>query len=485
MQYKRLREVGTVLNLSDVLIRQRLCLPSLQEEKMPAAFQWLFAATVFCRRISAKSGRHQGVCTVRGVSLSRWMLFAMHSTISNASGPVDRFESQAAVVIILVSKMRILTLSYEFPPIGGGGSNVVKGLSVELTKMGHSVHVVTMNFRDLPHKEVVDGITVHRVDCHRRSESKCTSWEAIRYIQNARAVVRDLLTRHTFDLVHVHFIFPDGLLALSEVARRGVPFVITAHGSDVPGYNQKRFFKIAHPLLKFLWRRVTRSSAAIVSPSQTLAELIEVQKPGTRVLVIPNGIAADKFRPASKKDQILVATRLVERKGVQYLIKALAGSDISWPTIIVGSGEYQADLRSLNDELGQPARLVGWLDNESDEFRDLLEQCAIYVLPSDFENFPVSLLEAMAAGSAIITTKGHGCQEVVGDSAELVTSGRDDADRCVREIRAALQRLTSEQSYCVELGSRARRRLEEKFTWNAVARSYLAAYDQYVLDSRR
>jgi len=216
-----------------------------------------------------------------------------------------------------------------------------------------------------------------------------------------------------------------------------------------------------------------------VSASQTLAELIEAQNPGTSVLVIPNGIAGDKFRPASKKNQILVATRLVERKGVQYLIKALAGADIGWPAIIVGSGEYEAELQSLNDELGRPARLVGWLDNESDEFRDLLEQCAIYVLPSDFENFPVSLLEAMAAGSAIITTKGHGCEEVVGDSAELVTSGRDDAG----EIRAALQRLTSERSYRDQLGSRARRRLEEKFTWNAVARSYVAAYEQYVLDS--
>jgi len=306
----------------------------------------------------------------------------------------------------------------------------------------------------------------------------------MRYVWNGRAVVRELLARYSFDLVHVHFIFPDGLLALSEATRRGVPYIITAHGSDVPGYNQKRFFKIAHPLLKILWRRVTRNSAAIVSPSQTLANLIEARSPGTSVLVIPNGIAVDKFRPASKKDQILVATRLVERKGVQYLIKALAGADIGWPAIIVGSGEYEAELQSLNDELGRPARLVGWLDNESDEFRDLLEQCAIYVLPSDFENFPVSLLEAMAAGSAIITTKGHGCEEVVGDSAELVTSGRDNADLCVREIRVALQRLTSEQSYCEELGSRARRRLEENFTWNAVARRYVVAYEQYVLDSR-
>jgi glycosyltransferase involved in cell wall biosynthesis len=381
--------------------------------------------------------------------------------------------------------MRILTLSYEFPPIGGGGANVVKGLSVELARMDHTVDVVTMNFQDLPHREVIDGITVHRVDCGRQSESKCTACEALRYVLNARPVVRELLARRTFDLVHVHFIFPDGLIALSEAARRGIPFIVTAHGSDVPGYNPKRFFKVAHPLLKVLWRRVTRNAAAVVSPSQTLARLIESEDPNTAVLVIPNGIAENKYRPAPKKDQILVATRIVERKGVQYLLNALVDADISWPVIVVGSGEYGEELSRLNDKLGRPANLVGWMNNESDEFRDLLEQSAIYVLPSDFENFPVSLLEAMAAGSAIITTEGHGCEEVVGDTAELVTPGCNDAERCVQEIRTALSRLTSDRQHREDLGTHARRRLEDNFAWRAVVRSYLAAYKQYAVNSDR
>jgi glycosyltransferase involved in cell wall biosynthesis len=379
--------------------------------------------------------------------------------------------------------MRILTMSYEFPPIGGGGANVVKGLSVELVNAGHTVDVVTMNFQDLPREEVVDGVTVHRVNCGRRSESKCTAREALRYVLNARLVVRELLEQRSYDLVHVHFIFPDGLIALSEAARIGIPFIITAHGSDVPGYNQKHFFKVAHPLLKIFWRRVTRSAAAIVSPSQTLARLIESEDPKTKILVIPNGIAENKYQPAPKKDQILVATRLVERKGVQHLLNALADADIGWPATVVGSGEYSAELSRLNEKLGRPANFVGWMNNESDEFCDLLEQSAIYVLPSDYENFPVCLLEAMAAGSAIVTTAGHGCEEVVGDSAEIVTSGRIDAERCVEEIRAALRRLTSDRQYREDLGARARRRLEDNFAWPAVARYYLAVYEKVVVNS--
>ena len=376
--------------------------------------------------------------------------------------------------------MRILTLSYEFPPIGGGGSGVVKGLARELVRMGHVVDVVTMAFGALPRDEVIEGITVRRVDCGRQSVSKCTAREAFRYVIRARPVVRDLLARNSYDLVHTHFIFPDGILAWREAAPRGIPFIITAHGSDVPGYNPKPFFKIVHPLLTLIWRQVTQSAREIVSPSETLARMIKSLRPGTPVCVIPNGIDVDKYVPAEKKNQILVATRLVERKGVQYLLRALAGTNLGWPTIVVGSGEYQTELVRLNEALGRPANLVGWLSNESVEFRDLLEQSAIYVLPSDFENFPVALLEAMAAGAAIVTTRGHGCEEVVGDCAELVTPGCEDADRCVAEIRAALQRLTSDAAHRANCGTRARQRLIENFRWQAVARRYAEVYVSHI-----
>lgn len=372
--------------------------------------------------------------------------------------------------------MRILTLSYEFPPIGGGGGGVVKGLAAELVKMGHAVDVVTMGFHGLPGEETVDGIRVHRVDCARRSESKCTPREALRYVLRARGTVRRLLHANRYDLAHVHFIFPDGLVAWRELAPAGVPFIITAHGSDVPGYNQKRFFRLVHPALAALWRRVTRSAREIVSPSRTLAALIESVGPGVPVRVIANGIDVNRFHPAAKRDEILVATRLVERKGVQYLLRAVADGGTSWPVNVVGSGEHQDELVRLNQALGNPARMLGWLGNESAEFRELLERSAIYVLPSDFENFPVALLEAMAAGCAIVTTGGHGCEEVVGDAAEFVTPGRLDRERCVRELRAALGRLTRDGDYRAALGARARGRLEANFAWDAVARQYLDVY---------
>jgi len=192
--------------------------------------------------------------------------------------------------------------------------------------------------------------------------------------------------------------------------------------------------------------------------------------------VIPNGIDENRFRPAEKRDEILVATRLVERKGVQYLLHALAGGKIAWPVTVIGSGEYGPQLIALNQSLGSPARMAGWLSNDSAEFKSLLERAAIYLLPSDFENFPVSLLEAMSAGCAIVTTSGHGCEEVVGDAAALVTPGSTDRERCIRELRETLTALTTDRARTAALGARARRRLDDNFAWKAVARRYVELY---------
>ncbi|MDH3284600.1 MAG: glycosyltransferase family 4 protein, partial [Acidobacteriota bacterium] len=214
--------------------------------------------------------------------------------------------------------MKILKLSYEFPPIGGGGAKVVAGLADELVRNGHEIELVTMGFRDLPAEEQVGGVRVHRVSCGRASESKCTAREAARYVLAARPVLARLLEKNSYDLVHTHFIFPDGVLAWLEVARRDIPYIITAHGSDVPGYNPKRFFRAVHPVLRHLWKRVTRKARAIVSPSHELARLIKDSDPGTAVRVVPNGIDPRRFRPREKQSRILVATRFLERKGIQH-----------------------------------------------------------------------------------------------------------------------------------------------------------------------
>ena len=141
--------------------------------------------------------------------------------------------------------MRILMPCYEYPPLGGGGSRVVDGLSRELVRQRHDVDVVTMAFRGLPRHEVVDGVHVHRVPCVRLKEHYCTMPEALTYLLAAHRRIHELVARNDYPINHTHFILPDGLNAAWVKRRTGLPYVITVHGSDVPGYNPHRV-RLAH-----------------------------------------------------------------------------------------------------------------------------------------------------------------------------------------------------------------------------------------------
>src|SRR5262245_56651104 len=136
--------------------------------------------------------------------------------------------------------MRILTTSYEFPPIGGVGAAIVAGLCRELVAKGHEVDLVTMRFQGNPTHEVIDGVGIHRVPCWRRVKHVCTAPEAFSYVAAAFPVIRQLLSRKQYDVTHLHFILPDGLLAWRIRRMTGLPYVITAHGTDVPGFNPHR-----------------------------------------------------------------------------------------------------------------------------------------------------------------------------------------------------------------------------------------------------
>ncbi|MGH7563458.1 MAG: glycosyltransferase family 4 protein, partial [Gemmatimonadota bacterium] len=199
--------------------------------------------------------------------------------------------------------------------------------------------------------------------------------------------------------------------------------------------------------------------------------LVLKAKPDTRTTVIPNGFASDRFSASvTKKKRILVVTRMFERKGVQFFLRALEGLELEHEVNIVGDGPYLGTLKALARELRLDVDFRGWMDRGSEELMDLYETSQVYVFPSEAENFPMVLLEAMSAGSAIITTKGTGCAEVVGDTALLVEP-RDAAG-----IREALTRLVADPELCRRMGAAARARVEENFTWSAVALRYLDFY---------
>jgi glycosyltransferase involved in cell wall biosynthesis len=196
-------------------------------------------------------------------------------------------------------------------------------------------------------------------------------------------------------------------------------------------------------------------------------------------VVIPGGHSTG-LQEAEEQDRsgILAVTRMLRRKGLQYLLEALPTGASAPPVHLVGDGPYLPRLRRLAEGLDAPITFHGWLDSESEQLRELYRSSRIFVLPSSRENFPEALLEAMAAGLAIITTSGTGTEEVVGDAAILVPpEDRESLRRAIRELEADDER-------CRRLGVAARRRLRERFGWDIVGDRYLDLFGS-VLANRR
>ena len=364
--------------------------------------------------------------------------------------------------------MRILLLNYEFPPLGGGASPQSYQLARALVAMGHQVDVVTARFRDLPRKESIEGINVTRVSCLRARPDICRTHEMVSFVLKAIPVVRRMLRDNAYDVIHSHFLFPTTVILYSLRRHIEAPIVVTAHGSDVPGYNPDRF-KLAHKLLFPFWKRIARMPDVITTPSNYLKHLMIQQlnaDPGN-IVRIPNGIFPERFRTdRSRQKRILAVTRLFPRKGIQFLLRALQGLPLDWAVAIVGDGTNRDELEALAAVVNMPVRFYGWIDNQSQELRDLYETSSIFVFPSLVENFPTVLLEAMSAGLAVITTAETGCAEVIGEAGITVPPGD------VQSLREAILYLTENPADMRQLGRTGRRRIEENFTWPSVAQEF-------------
>lgn len=361
--------------------------------------------------------------------------------------------------------MRILLLNYEFPPLGGGGATSSYEIAKGLVEKGDEVDVVTMRYKGLPREENVDGIKVYRVSSIRRRKESCSPDEMLSYIVNAKRFLKKLLKQKSYDVCYCHFIIPTGVVARWLKKKFNIPYIIKAGGSDVPGYNTDRF-KFFHKFTAPFLKRICRDSKYLTVPSNYLYNLIKEKIGDYPIKIIPNGVYPEKFQPKQKKRIIFSSGRLLGRKGFQYLIKAVSDKDIGYEVHIAGDGPMMPKLEDLASQSNTRIVLHGWMDNNSEEYKQLLEEASIYVLASEKENASISLLEAMSAGCAVITTNVSGSPEVIG-SAGLVVEPRSS-----EQLREKIEHLIKNENLLQDLGKKSRKRILEHFDWNKIINNY-------------
>jgi glycosyltransferase involved in cell wall biosynthesis len=278
-------------------------------------------------------------------------------------------------------------------------------------------------------------------------------------------------------VVHVHaasnasFLRKSLLLAIARGA--GCRTVFHLHGACFDKYAQEQ----ASPLVRRWIRHTLRSTSRVIALSPHWADFLQGYAPGARVVVIPNSVP---LPPASsvpvQPGRILFLGQIEPRKGIYELLEALAVVAPRHPQAVLaigGQGEVD-EVRRRAGKLGIADRvqLLGWLTGADKQAE--LARAAVFCLPSHAEGLPMAMLEAMAAGKAVVVTSVGGIPHAVqdGDNGIVIPPGN------VERLAEALDKVLSDDALRQQLGERARATIAQQFEAGAVIERIAAVYHE-------
>lgn len=365
---------------------------------------------------------------------------------------------------VSTGERRVLMLNYEFPPLGGGAANANYYLLKEFAKRNDIyIDLVTSSPDEYEEEQFAENITIYKLEVDKDEIHYWTQPEILRYSWKAYQKSKELMENYDYDLVHAWFGVPCGVIA--RMLR--LPYLVALRGSDVPGYNER--FGLQYVVLKPLIRKVWRDAEAVVANSRGLRELA-LETADVPIDVIPNGVAVDEFEPIyPDRDtlQVLCVSRLVERKGIRYLVDAIGELDVE--LTIIGEGDQEETLKQQVVDLGIEDRVTfaGYVPHE--EISEYYENADVFVLPSKNEGMSNTVLEALAGGLPVITTDTGGTAELIDDNGQVVPM--EDSNALIEAIESYMT-----TPPLIEQQGRKSRQRAEQMSWTAVADQYMKKY---------
>jgi glycosyltransferase involved in cell wall biosynthesis len=383
--------------------------------------------------------------------------------------------------------MKILVLTWEFPPrIVGGISRHVAELYPELVKLGHSIHLLTVEFGKASPFEVVEGINVHRLPVK-------PGHDFFHWISNLNESMgyyggKIMASEGPFDLIHAHdWVVGDGAIALKEYFQ--TPLVATIHATEYGRHNG-----IHNPTQSYISNKekiLSDQAARVIVCSQYMRHELQraLQTPWDKMDVIFNGIRPEKkhrqpnfdavtFRRQFASDEqkiVYYVGRMTYEKGVSVLLNAapqvlpVMGGQVKF--IIIGGGNTDSlKEQAWNLGIWDQCYFTGFMSDEDlDKFQTIAD-CAVF--PSLYEPFGIVALESFAARVPVVVSDTGGLAEVVQHTKTGIVTQTNNPHSLAWGILEVLRN----PDYAQWLVDNAYQSLAQRFNWAKLAKQTETTY---------
>jgi glycogen synthase len=398
------------------------------------------------------------------------------------------------------SEIRALFLTREYPPEVYGGAGVhVDHLTRELAR-SIPVEVRTFGDQDLSETNLsVRGFRFAQGEFEELPERFLLALQALRVGIGfaARTVRADVVHCHTW---YAHF---GGLLAKILY---GIPLVVTAHSLEPLRPWKREQLGRGADLSAWVERTALEAADAIVAVSQEMrADILRhVRVAEERIAVIHNGIDPAEYRRVEARDRlarfgvdlarptVLFLGRISRQKGILHLLAAVPHLDPRAQVVLCAASPDSEDIAreveaAVAAAQGERGRVV-WIREMVDRPTavQLYSQASVFCCPSIYEPFGIINLEAMACETPVVASAVGGIPEVVahGETGLLVPVAQRpeppfepaSPERFAADLARSINALLADPGLCRRMGAAGRRRVEERFSWRAVAEKTLGLY---------
>lgn len=363
--------------------------------------------------------------------------------------------------------MKIAMIGHKrIPSREGGVEVVVEALAVRMAQQGHDVTAYNRRGRHVSGGKTVDtkeykGVRIKRIPTFESSKLNAIVYSVI-------ASFLALFGR--YDVIHFHAEGPCSMLWLPHMF--GIRTVATIHGLD---WQRAKWGGFATRFLKFGEKTAAKYADELIVLSEGTKEYF-METYGREAIFLPNGVDEHEYvKPHIIKDKygldkdkyILFLARIVPEKGLHYLIEAFSKTDADIKLVIAGGVSHSDEYAEKIREMAADSRIIFTGFVEGSELWELFYNCRLYVLPSDVEGMPLTLLEAMNCGCECLVSDIETTKSVIGEYGHTFRKG--DVSDLKEKIEGILKSSKTDKSEQLAY-------IRKNYSWDEITRRTLEIY---------